>query len=260
MAKSAQICADAFDALEQFFQDKGAATRGGASAAAGTGACGEMLVAEAGECRETPAADANENAAYAQHHAPGGESQSAAASVSNSQHLVVGGESQSAALSTSRPQPLVGLFASMKSEVNVWPLLDCIYAAGWRACFPCVPTPGHMDFFEVPESSMQAFFASGNPTDLPEFMAKPLKRFTPEQLADLGFPLVDPRDVDALVCPLVAFDATSKRLGYGGGNYDRYLEELRSDALVFGIAFSEQQVEQVPCEPHDLPLPLIIYA
>ena len=50
------------------------------------------------------------------------------------------------------------------------------------------------------------------------------------------------------------------RLGYGGGNYDRFLRELRCDAVVCGIAFREQEVEAVPTEPHDLALPKIIVA
>ena len=59
---------------------------------------------------------------------------------------------------------------------------------------------------------------------------------------------------------MVAFDAGNHRLGYGGGNYDRFLPQLRGDAVVCGIAFAEQQVERVPLEPHDLPLPHIIVA
>lgn len=156
--------------------------------------------------------------------------------------------------------PLIALFASMKSEVDLWNLLERVYDAGWRACFPCVPRPGQMDFFEVPKACMQAFLASRQTSDLPEFLAKPLKRFTPDELAALGFALVDPAEVDVLVSPLVGFDSAGRRLGYGGGNYDRYLEQLRDDALVFGIAFSEQELDRIPCEPHDLPLPLIVHA
>ena len=59
---------------------------------------------------------------------------------------------------------------------------------------------------------------------------------------------------------MVAFDAGNMRLGYGGGNYDRFLRELRSDVVVCGIAFREQEVEAVPTEPHDLALPKIIVA
>ena len=57
---------------------------------------------------------------------------------------------------------------------------------------------------------------------------------------------------------MVAFDEGNMRLGYGGGNYDRFLREIREDAVVCGVAFREQEVPAVPTEPHDLALPKII--
>ena len=51
------------------------------------------------------------------------------------------------------------------------------------------------------------------------------------------------------------------RLGYGGGNYDRFLPEAASmTAFVAGVAFEEQRVDRVSTEPHDLPLPRIFSA
>ena len=35
------------------------------------------------------------------------------------------------------------------------------------------------------------------------------------------------------------------------GTYDRYLPQLRDDCLLVGVAFAEQEVEQVPCDEHD---------
>lgn len=63
-----------------------------------------------------------------------------------------------------------------------------------------------------------------------------------------------------IVVPLVAFDARGGRLGYGGGFYDRTLEQLRAqhDVLAMGFAFSAQQIDAVPLEPTDQPLDLIV--
>lgn len=62
-------------------------------------------------------------------------------------------------------------------------------------------------------------------------------------------PLIEP---DLLFLPLVAFDAEGGRLGQGGGYYDRTLAALVDiRPLVIGLAFSGQQVERVPCDPHD---------
>ena len=63
-----------------------------------------------------------------------------------------------------------------------------------------------------------------------------------------------------VVVPLVAFDRTGARLGYGGGCYDRYLPILSLACQIVGIAFDEQRVDHVPTDAHDLPLPNIVSA
>lgn len=63
-----------------------------------------------------------------------------------------------------------------------------------------------------------------------------------------------------IVVPLVAFDQTGARLGYGGGCYDRYLPMLSPACQIIGIAFDEQRINHVPTYAHDLPLPNIISA
>lgn len=69
-----------------------------------------------------------------------------------------------------------------------------------------------------------------------------------------------PSEIDAVVAPLVAFDDAGMRLGYGGGNYDRFLVQLKPEALVCGVAFAEQRAARIPTEPHDKPLPRIVVA
>lgn len=61
---------------------------------------------------------------------------------------------------------------------------------------------------------------------------------------------------DIIIVPLVAFDKMKHRLGYGKGFYDRFLHHEK--ALKIGIAFSIQEVESIPYEPHDEVLSLII--
>lgn len=91
-------------------------------------------------------------------------------------------------------------------------------------------------------------------------------RWTPEgALKDGPFgarvPEVDDYfDPEILVVPLVAFDLSGGRLGYGGGFYDRTLEGLRSKrpTLAIGFAFDAQEDESLPLEPTDQPLDMII--
>ncbi|WP_374764068.1 5-formyltetrahydrofolate cyclo-ligase [Yunchengibacter salinarum] len=58
---------------------------------------------------------------------------------------------------------------------------------------------------------------------------------------------------DTLVVPLLAFDETCHRLGYGGGYYDRTLA-AHPHVRAFGYAYGAQLVDHLPVEPHDMPL------
>lgn len=71
-------------------------------------------------------------------------------------------------------------------------------------------------------------------------------------------PLVLPQEIDLLVVPGVAFTLAGTRLGYGGGYYDRYIP-LCSRARILACAFAEQLVDNLPTEPHDYTLPLLIH-
>ncbi|MFN4908440.1 MAG: 5-formyltetrahydrofolate cyclo-ligase [Bacteroidota bacterium] len=59
----------------------------------------------------------------------------------------------------------------------------------------------------------------------------------------------------AVIVPLVAFDRSCRRLGYGKGYYDRFLTRARTTAI--GIAYQSQLAADVAAEPHDVPLAAI---
>lgn len=63
--------------------------------------------------------------------------------------------------------------------------------------------------------------------------------------------------VDIAVIPGVAFDLSGHRLGHGKGYYDKLLPKL-STAVKAGICFPFQLVEEVPTEPFDIPMDIII--
>jgi 5-formyltetrahydrofolate cyclo-ligase len=58
---------------------------------------------------------------------------------------------------------------------------------------------------------------------------------------------------DLLLVPLLAFDRTGHRLGYGAGHYDRTLAELhaRKPIVAIGLAFAAQEVDRIPADGHD---------
>ncbi|TCL10021.1 5-formyltetrahydrofolate cyclo-ligase [Shimia isoporae] len=65
---------------------------------------------------------------------------------------------------------------------------------------------------------------------------------------------------EIVIVPLVAFDARGGRLGYGGGFYDRTLERLRARraTLAIGFAFDAQEAGELPLEPTDQPLDMMV--
>lgn len=72
-------------------------------------------------------------------------------------------------------------------------------------------------------------------------------------------PIVEPIDHKSLmITPGLAFDHQFRRLGYGGGFYDRYLEIYKSDISCCGVGFDLQMVEEVPHESFDILLDYIV--
>ncbi len=128
-------------------------------------------------------------------------------------------------------------------------------------CCPPAQTPrlGH-DVSQRPEMRFRRVLRAQYGLGAIPFLAKPMKSFPANDPALSDYPIADAADIDVVIVPLVAFDEGFNRLGYGGGNYDRFLAHVRPDAVVIGVAFSEQQVECIPLEEHDLPLPLIVSA
>ena len=62
----------------------------------------------------------------------------------------------------------------------------------------------------------------------------------------------------ALLIPLVAFDAAGYRIGYGGGFFDRTLSALQPKPLSIGVGFELNRVATICPEPHDERLDAII--
>ena len=70
--------------------------------------------------------------------------------------------------------------------------------------------------------------------------------------------IVSPKEVEVWLVPGLAFTRDGKRLGYGGGWYDRLLAEALKDSLKLGIAHAFQVVDDLPSELHDIRLTGVI--
>ena len=69
-----------------------------------------------------------------------------------------------------------------------------------------------------------------------------------------GCPEVGPTSVDWVLVPGLAFDPRGYRVGRGAGHYDRLLPTLRADVPRWALILDCQWVENLPVEPHDVPL------
>jgi 5-formyltetrahydrofolate cyclo-ligase len=69
--------------------------------------------------------------------------------------------------------------------------------------------------------------------------------------------LVTLNEVDLVVAPGTAFDRTGKRLGYGGGYYDKLLSD-KHNIPVIALAYSEQILDMIPAEDYDVKVDIIV--
>lgn len=138
----------------------------------------------------------------------------------------------------------VAVFLSFDGELDTRSLIDQLWRAGKRVYLPVLHpfSPGNLLFLHYHPSS--------------DLVVNRLK---------IREPKLDVRDVlplsqlDVLVTPLVAFDAAGQRLGMGGGFYDRTLQNWRQHRLQpVGYAHDCQQVDALPTEQWDIPLPAVI--
>lgn len=151
----------------------------------------------------------------------------------------------------------VAVYAAMGSEVDPAAFAAAAVKRGWRVAYPCMFST--TDVMACGQRMCMRAVSAGDASEAP-FIAHPTRAFAATDVDSDHFPIVPAKALDMIIVPLVAFDRTGARLGYGGGCYDRYLPMLSPACQIVGIAFDEQCVDHVPTDTHDLTLPHIISA
>ena len=71
-----------------------------------------------------------------------------------------------------------------------------------------------------------------------------------------GAPEIPPDGISLVIVPALSCDRNGYRLGYGGGYYDRFLPETRAKRII--LCQEQMLCENIPAEPHDCPMDLIV--
>ena len=151
--------------------------------------------------------------------------------------------------------------------INQFPLAhfsDAIFAGFW-------PLGDEIDMRPLMTAMVEQGEVICLPLTGPAGTALSFKRWSPTTpMAKGRYGTYEPRGGEGLsptfiFVPLLAFDMSGGRLGYGGGYYDRTVAELReageeTGRAVFtcGVGFDGQKTRQIPMEPHDVKLDAIL--
>lgn len=132
-------------------------------------------------------------------------------------------------------------YLAMQDEMDVLPAVLAMAANGWQGCLPVVVGKGRPLQFRAwsPGTKLEdGVFGTRHPVT--------------------GAPDVRP---DLLLVPLLAFDRSGYRLGWGGGFYDRTLADLRESGMpvaAVGVGYSAQEVDAVPRDHYDARLDWVV--
>jgi 5-formyltetrahydrofolate cyclo-ligase len=141
-----------------------------------------------------------------------------------------------AAHATALPGATIAAFVGTRTEPPTLPLLDALRAAGRRVLLP------------VLREDMDLEWAAFDGADA----LRPARLGLLEPAGpSLGLDAV--REAELVLAPALAVDRAGRRLGQGGGSYDRALE--RAGAPVVAIVFDDElRDDAIPVEPHDRPV------
>lgn len=129
----------------------------------------------------------------------------------------------------------VGVFLNLPREIETGPFIDTCHQLGKRVCVPAWDPEARAYLFVrlAPDATIVR-----GPHGVPE----PAHR-----------EFVDPKQIDLVVVPGLAFDRRGGRLGYGGGYYDRMLAACRADCLKVGVGYAWQVVAgELPMTERDV--------
>jgi 5-formyltetrahydrofolate cyclo-ligase len=133
----------------------------------------------------------------------------------------------------------IGGYFPIRDELDALPLLRALNQRGFQIALPRILPGPALEFRR---------WISDTPLVRGKFGVQEPPATEPELTPEL------------VIVPLLAFDRLGNRLGYGAGYYDSVLRSLRKErpVVAIGMGFDEQEVAEIPCEPQDETLNMIL--
>ena len=133
---------------------------------------------------------------------------------------------------------IIGGYFPINFEFDCLQILKKFHVEGYNVSLPIIKKNHQMDFYKWNLDDPLTISSFGIPQPIK------LKKVYP----------------DILLVPIVAFDQSRNRIGYGGGFYDRYLRKISKikKCLTIGLAFSHQKVNKIKIGKFDKKLDLIL--
>jgi 5-formyltetrahydrofolate cyclo-ligase len=135
----------------------------------------------------------------------------------------------------------VAIYISLSNEPGTGPLVEQLHELGRRLILPVLLPDNDLDWavYQGPQSLVPA--SRG--------LLEPLgPRLGPEAIAT----------ADVVLCPGLAVDGRGRRLGRGGGSYDRALARVPVGTFVCTLLYDGELLDHVPAEDHDRPVTAVV--
>jgi 5-formyltetrahydrofolate cyclo-ligase len=130
-------------------------------------------------------------------------------------------------------------YAATGEELDPAPVVAALRARGVRIAYPRVCGPGEISLHWAADEELRPGYCG---------ILEPVENAESASIDD----------IDLVLVPGVAYDGSCRRLGMGGGFYDRLLPNLPAGSIAVGLAFDEQVVSEIPCESHDVALAIVV--
>ena len=131
-------------------------------------------------------------------------------------------------------------FSPIQSEPNIRPAIQHWLRSNFRVYLPKVEGD-HIQSYTVNEND--------------NLISSSMGILEPDPFNSIK---ISPVEIDFILVPGIGFTRDGKRLGRGGGFYDKYLEKTLPQTLKIGVAFSLQIIDTMRTENHDVPVDLLI--